>query len=230
MKTLNQNRLVAIHVRGTGKGAEDPELEGIQELACVLLNSIELDRKVLPLNLVFQPYSEGMAQSMTKKALDFAMEFGVSYEVGISRLLLWLKRIDLGISGRLIPLSYNWPAQYVLLRRALGYDAYTNYFSETENRDLLPICRFWGDYTFIYGSHSCYPKPAFYTTLRRTGIDLCPPRTMTCLQRAGYYQKMYKHLLSIYIPPGMDMHNHVHTQSNYAEAEELDAIDEELQL
>lgn len=197
MQHLNSNVLCGIKTELTGP---DPLMHELIEVAIVPLDHMLGLHSTFPLfNMrmrpqVLNPSDDFKGCRLSRNEIAEACLRGIDRDKVADLLFNWFQDMDLPPKKRIIPLTWNFPAERQILINWLGYDLYAEIFTE-DHRDLLAAAHFLND------RHCCRGEPVVFAKQNLTWLaKICNVEQLekgTATSDAYLMAETYKRLLQL---------------------------------
>jgi len=197
--------------------------------------------------VVFIPLTDGLRQSEFKEICamtlrprkqgklhraeyEHAMKYGLDPITAMELFDKWYNNLQLRFNKRILPITYNWPAQYGFLQEWIGYDSENqpiigDYIADLY-RDILPISLYWSELADLNDLVPPFHTPALTRIGTRLGV--IKPKSKSLLDRAFFLLETYDRLMSLRVD-AVDLPMAYPSEIDYSLSKEEDLPFEELQ-
>lgn len=197
MQHINSNVLCGLKLELTGN---DPNIHELIEVAVVPLDQmLELHSTFALFNMRVRPQITNPSDDfkhcrLTKSEIaDACLRAYDSFKVA-DILHEWFLDMKLPRGKKIIPLTYNFPAQRQILINWLDYDLYSEIFSE-DHRDLLAAAHFINDRECVRGEPAVFSKQDMSWLAKKCNVPQV--QSGTAVSDAFLMAQTYKRMLQL---------------------------------
>lgn len=194
---LNSNVLCGLKTELTGP---DPFVHEIIEVAIIPLDHMLQLHNTFPLfNMRMRPQITNPSDDFKKCRLSRS-EIALACLQAFDRdkvadlLINWFKEMDLPKGKRVIPLTWNYPMERQILINWLGYEVYSEIFSE-DHRDLLSVAHYLNDRECCRGEPVKFSKQKLTWLAKICNVEQIESTTAT--SDAFLMAETYKRMLQL---------------------------------
>lgn len=156
MQHLNRNILCALAIKTTGPDAQKHEL--IEIIIIPLTPTCDINKKILPFNVLFKPEHVTRAEfNLDNDLVLSAMSNGFDKYDAADIFEKWFAKLDLPPNKRIMVLTHDWAAKSEFIKEWLQPTAFRMTFSH-EYRDIQAIGLFLNDYCDLRNERWPFPK------------------------------------------------------------------------
>lgn len=195
MQHLNANVLCGLKTELTGR---DPEMHEIIEVAVIPFDhNLEIhptftlfNMRMRPMEM--QPFDDFKNCRLSRSEIAQACLRAFDRDKVGELLYDWLLAMDLPRGKKIVPLTYNYPMERQILINWLGYDRYSEIFSE-DHRDLMVAAHFVNDRQCVKAEPAVYNKQTLSWMAKIHNI--LPIERGTAVSDAVMMGQVYKRML-----------------------------------